>query len=241
MTKVEPGKPKWKCVINGAHVTLAVWLFYLRASKAFISCISPSPPPPLPPLDRLESLLPPDPGGLLSSWGTGHNVRDSGSASDCLLLSRQRHPVLTLWTFRSLAPASAAARPEGWCWTPGGPPGGPPPVGSGGGMGGGTAMGGGGPGGGGGAGGPAMGAGIAAAGGATESMAGWPAETGGPGRGRVRAGLMADLACLAPWKAVWRPPEEWYALSLYYKHTTTAIYVTSGPWACAANWKWFTH
>lgn len=39
----------------------------LRASKAFISCISPSPPPPLPPLDLLESLLLPDPGGLLSS------------------------------------------------------------------------------------------------------------------------------------------------------------------------------
>lgn len=40
---------------------------YLRANKAFISCISPSPPPPLPPLDLFESLLPPDPGGLLSS------------------------------------------------------------------------------------------------------------------------------------------------------------------------------
>lgn len=55
-------------------------------------------------------------------------------------------------------------------------------MGSGGGMGGGTAIGGGGPGGGGGAGGPAIGA---TWGGATESIAGWPAETGGPGRGRI--------------------------------------------------------
>lgn len=82
---------------------------------------------------------------------------------------------LTLCTFRSLAPARAAASPEGWCCTPG----------SGGGIGGGTAIGGGGPGGGGGAGGPAMGAGTAAGGGATESIAGWPAETGGPGRGTI--------------------------------------------------------
>lgn len=89
---------------------------------------------------------------------------------------------LTRCTLRSLAPASAAARPEGCCWTPGRPPAGPPPVGSGGGMGGGTAIGGGGPGGGGGAGGPAIGA---TWGGATESRAGWPAETGGPGRGRI--------------------------------------------------------
>lgn len=79
---------------------------------------------------------------------------------------------LTLCTLRSLAPASAAASPEGWFWTPGRPPGGPPPVGSGGGMGGGTAIGGGGPGGGGGAGGPAMGAGTAVGGGTTESIAG---------------------------------------------------------------------
>lgn len=80
--------------------------------------------------------------------------------------------VLTLCTLRSLAPANAAASPEGWCWMPGGPPGGPPPAGRGGGMGGGTAIGGGGPGGGGGAGGPARGAGAEVGGGATESMAG---------------------------------------------------------------------
>ena len=78
--------------------------------------------------------------------------------------------ILTRCTLRSLAPASAAASPEG-CMSPGGPPGGPPLVGSGGGMGGGTAMGGGGgPGGGGGAGGPAMGGRTGAGGGATDSM-----------------------------------------------------------------------
>lgn len=108
-------------------------------------------------------------------------------------LTHTHHTELTLCTLRSLAPASAAARPEGWCWIPGGPPGGPPPVGRGGGMGGGTAMGGGGPGGGGGAG---AGAGTAAEGGATESMAGWPAETGGPGEQQEQGQGLKLVLCL---------------------------------------------
>lgn len=160
---------------------------YLRANKAFISCISPSPPPPLPPLDLLESLLLPDPGGLLSSWTTINKTERLIINYRIKKKKKKKYTgaklqKLTRCTLRSLAPASAAASPEGCCWTPGSPPGGPPPVGSGGGMGGGTAIGGGGPGGGGGAGGPAIGA---TWGGATESIAGWPAETGGPGRGRM--------------------------------------------------------
>lgn len=158
---------------------------YLRANKAFISCIRPSPPPPLPPLDLLESLLLPDPGGLLSSWTAINKTGQLRMNCRIQIINEYtwaKIETLTRCTFRSLAPASAAASPEGCCWTPGSPPGGPPPVGSGGGMGGGTAIGGGGPGGGGGAGGPAIGA---TWGGATESIAGWPAETGGPGRGRI--------------------------------------------------------
>lgn len=78
-------------------------------------------------------------------------------------------------------------------------------------MGGGTAIGGGGPGGGGGAGGPAMGCGTAAGGGATDSMAGWPAETGGPGRGRITALLTAVHAhfyLFTMWNVERRPSEE---------------------------------
>lgn len=214
----------------------------LRASKAFISCISPSPPPPLPPLDRLESLLPPDPGGLLSSWGKRYKMSFSSQPcgslhwknSLCLIWYKHKQLIqywwnktrrtgsispevqpgrLTLCTLRSLAPANAAASPEGWCCIPGGPPGGPPPVGSGGGMGGGTAIGGGGPGGGGGAGGPAMGAGTTAGGGATESIAGWPAETGGPGRGTVINKLMVVSVSLEDWPSITS------GFSLCNKHT----------------------
>ncbi|CAL8286899.1 unnamed protein product [Lota lota] len=136
--------------------------------------VTPSPPPPLPPLERLESLLePPEPGGLLSSYRGDQSHTDRTSRTSHTDLQDQSHTDLqdqSHTALRCLAPASAAASPEG-CWSPGGPPGGPPPVGSGGGMGGGTAMGGGGgPGGGGGAGGPATGPRTGAGGGATDSM-----------------------------------------------------------------------
>lgn len=94
---------------------------------------------------------------------------------------------LTRCTLRSLAPARAAASPDGV---------GPPPAGSGGGAGGGIVAGGGGPGsggpggggpggggpgGGGGAGGPAMDAGVGGRmGGMDDSIEGWPGGRGGP-------------------------------------------------------------
>lgn len=80
-------------------------------------------------------------------------------------------------------------------------------------------MGGGGPGGGGGAGGPAMGAGTAVGGGATESIAGWPAETGGPGRGTIPYWLKAARAASAL-----LPPgrlNEWHPWNNTHSHFTT--------------------
>lgn len=84
-----------------------------------------------------------------------------------------KHWSLTRCTLRSLAPARAAAKPDG--------------AGRGGGLGGGTAAGGGGPGGGGGAGGPAMGAGAGGwRGGVEESIEGCPGGMEGPAEEQKR-------------------------------------------------------